>query len=454
MKWKPYPSYSDTRDELLGSIPSHWKAHRLKHLADVRLSNVDKLSVDDQAIVRLANYVDVYKNERITADMDLMVATASDDQIERLTLAAQDVLITKDSESPNDIAVPAYVPEPMEGVVCGYHLALLRPDADRLHGGFLHRWLQGKASQAYFSSHANGMTRYGIGRGDIGDAPLLWAPLEEQKAINDFLDRETAKIDALIAEQRILIERLREKRQATIFHTVTNGLQQDSAMKASSIAWIGEIPVKWKAIKIKYVCRIESGHTPSKSQPEYWKPEECIIPWVSLNDTNSLANGDYISDTAIKISTLGMENSSAHFIESGAVVMNRDGARVGLTAITTMPMCVSQHMIAWVCSHAVYNKYLLYVLYAMNDELYRIAWGSTIPTIGMTDVNQMAMPLPPIEEQHAIIAFFEEEIGNIDNLIREAETSIALLQEHRSALITAVVTGKVDVRGLVDGVPA
>ena len=223
MKWKPYPSHIDSGIELLGPIPSHWKARKIKHMADVRLSNVDKLSADGQAIVRLANYVDVYRNERITADMDLMVATATDDQTEKLTLAAQDVVITKDSESPDDIAVPAYVPESMEGVVCGYHLALLRPDGDMLHGGFLFRWLQGKVSQAFFTTHANGMTRYGIGKGDIGDAPILWAPMEEQKAIAAFLDHETAQIDTLIAEQRTLIEWLKEKRQAMTNHLVTKG---------------------------------------------------------------------------------------------------------------------------------------------------------------------------------------------------------------------------------------
>jgi type I restriction enzyme S subunit len=130
--------------------------------------------------------------------------------------------------------------------------------------------------------------------------------------------------------------------------------------------------------------------------------------------------------------------------------MNRDGARVGLSAITTTAMCVSQHMIAWVCGPSALNHYLLHVIYAMNAEIYRLAGGATIPTIGMPDVKAMRMPLPPLEEQHGIVEYLLEQRHQLGELIAEAQRAIDLLQERRTALISAAVTGKIDVRGLAE----
>lgn len=119
----------------MGEVPQHWEVALLKHIADVRLSGVDKHSHDHEIPIRLCNYTDVYKNDRITDDMDLMRATATSAEIARLTLKAGDVVLTKDSETPDDIAVPAWVPENLSGVVCGYHLGLLRPDPGRVLAG-------------------------------------------------------------------------------------------------------------------------------------------------------------------------------------------------------------------------------------------------------------------------------------------------------------------------------
>ena len=124
---KPYPAYKDSELPWLGRIPKHWDVSRLRTIATVTLSGVDKKRSDGEQHVRLCNYVDVYKNDFITDEIDFMAATASQSEISRLALQREDVLITKDSETWADIAVPAYVPETLPGVVCGYHLALIRP---------------------------------------------------------------------------------------------------------------------------------------------------------------------------------------------------------------------------------------------------------------------------------------------------------------------------------------
>jgi type I restriction enzyme S subunit len=271
-------------------------------------------------------------------------------------------------------------------------------------------------------------------------------PLDEQMQIAAFLDRETAKIDALIAEQEKLLALLAEKRQATISHAVTRGLDPNVPMKDSGIAWLGEVPAHWEVKRVKDVSRLESGHTPSKQIAEYWV--DCHIPWVSLNDSKQLASNDYISDTAVQINEAGLANSSARLLPCGSVVFTRD-ATIGLAAITTREMAVSQHLIAWCPTGAVIALYLLRVFNAMKEHLDSLTTGATLKTIGMPEVKRLAMPVPPLSEQAAITHFLEQQIIRFDQLISQAKSAIELLKERRSALIAAAVTGQIDVRNAI-----
>ncbi|MDD5094609.1 MAG: restriction endonuclease subunit S [Dehalococcoidia bacterium] len=194
-----YSEYRPSGFEWIGDIPSHWGMRRLKFIAGIRNSNVDKKSEDNEHPVRLCNYVDVYYNEYITGDIDFMAATASGDEIRRFSLRHEDVLITKDSEMWNDIAVPAFVDEQIEGVLCGYHLALVRSDIKVLYGEYLFRAFASHAIRDQFRVRANGITRFGLSIDAITSALFPLPPLEEQRIIADFLRRETTKINALIS---------------------------------------------------------------------------------------------------------------------------------------------------------------------------------------------------------------------------------------------------------------
>ena len=141
---KLYSAYKPSLVEWFGSIPRHWEVRRLRNVADVRVSNVDKHVKEDEEPVRLCNYVDVYKNDYINEQMNFMQATATDEEIERFRLEKDDVLITKDSEAWDDIGVPALVTKPATDLISGYHLALLRPRTDELAGGYFLRALQSK----------------------------------------------------------------------------------------------------------------------------------------------------------------------------------------------------------------------------------------------------------------------------------------------------------------------
>jgi len=274
----------------------------------------------------------------------------------------------------------------------------------------------------------------------VGHQPLPLPQKQIQQRIAHFLDEKTARIDALIEKKQALLQRLAEKRQALITRAVTKGLNPNVPMKQSGIDWIGDVPAQWMVAPVKRIARLESGHTPDRKIDEYWL--DCEIPWVSLNDTDTLRSGDYIDDTAIRINELGLANSSARMLPPRAVVFTRD-ATIGESAITTRSMAVSQHIIAWLCDEAlVVPEYLLFTIYGMTQELMRLTNGSTIGTIGLADVKSICVPVPPIDEQHEIVQHVLAGKQQVGRTVVAVEKSIDAMRAYRSALITAAVTGQ------------
>ena len=226
---QPYPAYKPSGVEWLGDVPTHWKARRLRNLVVIRVSNVDKHTRNGENLVRLCNYVDVYNNEFIDQHMNFMLATATRREIKRFRLKREDVLITKDSESWNDIAVPALVTETASDLVCGYHLALLRPRLDELVGSYLLRSLQSKGVCHQFHIEAKGVTRYGLTHNGIKSVWLPLPPLSEQSAIAHFLDATTVTIDDVIARAKREINLLQEYRTRLVADVVTGKLDVRAA---------------------------------------------------------------------------------------------------------------------------------------------------------------------------------------------------------------------------------
>ena len=210
--------------EWLGDVPEHWEVVRLRNTSEMRVSNVDKHAKDDEQPVRLCNYVDVYKNDRIRSGMAFMRATATTDEIEQFRLQSGDVLITKDSEAWNDIGVPALVEDTQDDIVSGYHLALLRPFPERVDGGYLFRALQSPAVAYQFHVEANGVTRYGLSHSAIRSVWLPLPPLSEQAAIVSFLDRTTAALDAATTSAQRETSLFREYHTRLIADVVTGKL--------------------------------------------------------------------------------------------------------------------------------------------------------------------------------------------------------------------------------------
>lgn len=208
----------------IGEIPEGWVVKKLGYLANCFPSNIDKHSKVNEKEVRLCNYTDVYKNDYITDDMDLMLATATEEQITKFTLKKGDIVITKDSETASDIAVPTYIKEDLTNVVCGYHLAMIRT-YQRSYSKYLFRALQTKLFNIQFEVCSNGITRVGLGSSDLKNGYFLVPSEKEQIEIAEFIEMGTTKIAKAISLKEQEIDKLKEYKMSLIDSVVTGKIR-------------------------------------------------------------------------------------------------------------------------------------------------------------------------------------------------------------------------------------
>lgn len=215
----PNVPMKDSGYDWLGKIPEHWEMKKLKYLSKVNFSNVDKHSFEYEIPIQLCNYVDVYKNDFIHTNLNFMKATAKENEIEKFQLIKGDVLITKDSETWEDIAVPAYVTENIDNVICGYHLAQIRPLS--INGNYLFWVLNSPSINDQYKVEAHGITRYGLGKGAIENSFITCPPNNEQQEIFNYLNNKTSQIDKLIMQINKEIHLYNEFRTSLVSDTVT-----------------------------------------------------------------------------------------------------------------------------------------------------------------------------------------------------------------------------------------
>ncbi|HEY3326004.1 MAG TPA: restriction endonuclease subunit S [Novimethylophilus sp.] len=444
-----YPAYKDSGVAWLGEVPGHWEVKRLKQACHVFPSNVDKKSYDGETPVNLCNYTDVYYNDTITADMEFMAATASDDQIAKFTLRAGDTIITKDSETADDIAIGAYVPADLPSVVCGYHLSMIRPKTD-INGAFVKRLFDSSYVKSCVAVRANGLTRVGLGQYEIDNLELPFPPIDEQVQIAAFLDCETGKVDALIAEQQRLVELLAEKRQAVISHAVTKGLNPNATMKDSGIEWLDEVPEHWEVKRLRFVAELN----PSKSEVATLDKDTLVsfLPMDAIGDDGKL---NFEREKPIA----DVENGYTFFRDGDVTVAKitpcfENGKGAVMRGLTQgIGFGTTELIVARPIANQTGSEYLHYlftsVVFRKNGEghMYGAGGQKRVPD---DFVRNFEIAFPPIEEQEGIATFLDTETAKFDTLTAEANRAIALLQERRSALISAAVTGKIDVRGYAE----
>jgi type I restriction enzyme, S subunit len=427
---------------LLASVPAEWRRVPLKTISDFAVSNVDKHSFDGELPVRLCNYADVYKNDRVSPDMDLMKATATPQEIERFRLEIGDVIITNDSESWSDIAVPAYIEDTAEDFVCGYHLALIRPRTDVLDGRLLFRCMQSRPVALQLELEATGVTRYGLPKAAIDLAVLPLPPLSTQRLIADCLDRETARIDGLIAEKERMLALLEEKRAALISRVVTRGLDPYASLKPSGQEWLGEIPVHWEIQPIKYLAAVGNGSTPSVENADYWDDDG--YPWLNSSVVNVLP----VQNASRFVTEPALRDCHLPKVQPPAVLVGitGQGKTRGMASVLAIEATINQHL-AFIKprTQELNTDYLCYLL-GHADAFLRSDNDVARSTNGAITCDQLAnmkIAVPPGNEQIDIRTRIRQSLDVSKPLLSDIQISLDLLTERRSAHITAAVTGQI-----------
>ncbi|MBA3341496.1 MAG: restriction endonuclease subunit S [Gemmatimonadaceae bacterium] len=426
----------------LGEVPEHWEVRRIRNVAEMRVSNVDKHTKDDELPVRLCNYVDVYKNDRIRVRMSFMRATATSDEIERFRLMSGDVLITKDSEAWNDIGVPALVEEAADDLICGYHLALLRPFHDRLYGDYLFRALQSTSLSYQFHVEANGVTRYGLSHAAIKAIWLPLPPLKEQADIVRVLDHADRRIGRYIRAKQTLIKLLEEQKQAIIHRAVTRGLNPNVRLKPSGVEWLGDVPEHWEVERLGRIAMVFNGTTPSRMEPAYWLGG--TIPWLSSGKVN-----DYVVETPSELVTeRALRECSMSIVPKGAVIIGLVGqgktrAKAAILGINT---CINQNLAAIISLNGLTGTYLHHFLTGFYKTLREFGRGGNQEALNCEIVVNWRVSVPPGDEQRIICNYLGGALAGLRKAEQRMGQEISLLREYRTRLIADVVTGKLDVR--------
>ncbi|WP_005035465.1 restriction endonuclease subunit S [Holophaga foetida] len=457
MSFPRYPSYRDSGVEWLGEVPEHWEVGPFKHQIarnDGGVWGDDPDGIDDTIVLRSTEQtVDGHWQLNDPAPRKL-----SKSDIESSLLIEGDLLLTKSSGSSLHIGKTTLVTSEIDAMRCCYSNFMQRI---RMNPSFYPKlaWhvLNNNLARRQFDILSNSTTGLANLNGTmIGQIVVPVPTPAEQTLIASFLDRETAKIDALVAEQQRLIELLKEKRQAVISHAVTKGLNPDAPMKDSGVEWLGEVPEHWEVKKLAYLLS-----EPSKNGVSPEINNNGSTPTFSIA---AVRNGIVDIENHIKFADIPRESAQPYLVKQNDILVLRGNGSKDLVGTAGIVACIPPEnciypdiLIRLRLNTLIQNSFFVTCLnsYTMRHQVENAAQtASGVWKISGTSLQALRMPLPPQEEQVEIQHHLEKIIFKINNLTAEAQRAIELLQERRAALISAAVTGQIDVRGLATGSPA
>lgn len=437
MTFPRYPKYKSTGVEWLGEVPEHWEVVPVRSIVAEQAAK-NEGTVDSNYLSLMANVGVI-----LYADKGDVGNKKPEDLSKCKHVSEGDFVINS-----MNYGIGSYGVSPYKGI-CSPVYIVLRPNLATVVPPFAFRIFENKAFQTYAQSFGNGILEHRCAiNWDILKCIGVGVPSRsEQTAIHEFLLTETSKIDALVSEQEHLIALLKEKRQAVISHAVTKGLSPNVKMKPSGVEWLGDVPDHWEAKRIKFVVSMKSGGTPSKEVRAFW---DGAVPWASAKDLKV----DHLHDTQDHITQHAIDSGAAELVASGAVlIVVRGMILLHSFPVTTavVPMAINQDLKAVVGRDGIHNEFVAWVLRGSTSESLRLSdeAGHGTKVIRMDAWAQMVVPVPPSDEQQSIAAFLDRVTAQLDVLSSEAERAIDLLKERRSALISAAVTGQIDVRGAV-----
>ena len=448
---RPYPRYRDSGVEWLRDIPHHWGLRQLGRMGSFFKGGGGTKADEVEHGLPCVRYGDLYTQHQFSIRRTRShIAGASVDSYRQLQYG--DLLFAGSGETLEEIGKSA-VNLIREPVYCGGDVIVFSPsikvDAAFLgYAGDCHSSIYQKARMG------RGVTVMHIYSSELKHLLIPLPPLPEQQAIASFLDRRTAEIDTLIGSKRQLIERLAEYRTALVTRTVTRGLPPKEAaaagldpnppMRDSEVAWLGEVPEHWETCPTRRRFDIVNGGTPKSGIAEYW---DGSTVWITPDDLGRNGRA-WISEGRRNITENGVANSGAHISPAGSIVLSTR-APIGHLAILAAPAATNQGCRTLVPSPAMDSRFAYYSFSASRPVIQSLGKGSTFMELPASDLGDHPIPLPPLAEQRAIAECLDRGTAEIDALCGQVETAIERLQEYRTALVTAAVTGKIDVRGAV-----
>ncbi|WP_154923293.1 restriction endonuclease subunit S [Klebsiella grimontii] len=434
-RYQQYKKYKLTRCSWLKEIPEHWDYKRIKNVATYNDDVLDEQTPPDFEIT----YVDI-SSVTLTNGIEkteTMIFEKAPSRARR-KVKDGDVIV---STVRTYLKAIAPISNPPENMIVSTGFAVIRPNKifDSTFAGYL---LQSDGFVGEVVANSVGVSYPAINASDLVRISAIEPPLDEQHTIATFLDFKTAQIDALISKQKILLDKLAEKRTALISHAVTKGVEPSVSMKDSAVEWLGEIPSTWNVTRLRFLVKMSGGMTPSTNKPEYWGGE---IPWVSPKDMKS----DTINSSIDTLTEQALLDTSISLYEPNNVLIVVRGMILAHTfpvAINTVPVTVNQDM--KVLNTSFNPEYLSYLLKGIQGLVLSVVEESAHGTkVLRTDVfKNIYLPVPSREEQERIVKKIREFTFLIDQQINRISLLIVRLQEYRSTLITNAVTGKIDVR--------
>ena len=419
------------------------KKYKLGDIAEIYISSIDKKSKDGEQSVKLCNFVDIYHNWAITKDLvpNFMIASANDNNIKRFSLKKGYVAFTKDSETRDDIGIPAYIADDLDNTVLGYHCALAKPNADILSGKYLNAFLHSDYIKKYFELNATGSgMRYTLSTETLNNIPILAPSLEMQESIGNIF----SDIDRKISLNRQIndnLEAMAKQLYDYWFVQFDFPNEEGKPYKSSGGAMVWneklkhEIPQGWTAAKIKDVAQTYSGGTPTSTNSEYYDGGD--IPWINSGELNN----PIITSTTNYITEEGLNNSSAKLYPQDTVLVALYGATAGKVSLISFEACSNQAVCGVIPQNKIMTIYIRYYLSSLYEHFITLSSGSARDNISQDTIKNTILPIP----QGKILKEFSDAVAPIISKIIANQKEMENLTKQRDELLPLLMNGQASV---------
>ncbi|MDW2032970.1 restriction endonuclease subunit S [Vibrio sp. 665] len=439
-KYQAYPEYKDSEIDWIGDIPNIWKVSYVKYWLELPpcygILKPDKYEgTDGIKVIRILDVAD----RKVKSTQLESVSPVLNAEYKRTQIKDGDLVVSV----VGTLGRSFICDKTLEGMNLSRALARLQVKS-KSKARFLQYLIDSKSFDDYTNVTCTGAAQKVFNMEDLSNWAIPEPPSSDIETIANFLDHETAKIDTLIEKQQQLIKLLKEKRQAVISHAVTKGLNPDAPMKDSGVEWLGEVPEHWSVCKLKWKARTTSGGTPTTSKYELYY-EGGDISWIRTTDLN---NG-VLRDAPIRITQKAVNDTACSLLPLNSVLLAMYGGAgsIGKHSLLKFESTINQ-AVCGILPTDSFNPEYLHRFYEFYRPFWMIGAAGTRkdPNIGQDDIKEGKVLLPPLSEQEAISSYIDEIQSRFDLLTKKAEEAITFMQERRTALISAAVTGKIDVR--------